>query len=83
MYSHSFLACLTTDPAIVEKYGVEQSYQLAPRAQIFRRDAGNVVDMASLQYMLRYNDYQHDPYAAGDPYNAICSRGDLATSGYC
>ncbi len=67
---------------MVAKYGPEQSYQLAPRAQIFRRDNGNVVDMNSLQYIMRYNDFEHDPYAHGDPWNAICSRGDLAASGY-
>lgn len=54
------------------------SYQLAPRAKIFRRDQGTVVDMQSFLAMMRYNDYTHDPYAAGSPWNAICSRGDLA-----
>lgn len=53
-------------------------YQNAPRAKIFRRDAGGVVDMASLRAIMRYNDYTHDPYAHGSPYAAICSRGDLA-----
>jgi hypothetical protein len=47
----------------VKKYGVSQSYQLAPRAQIFRRDNGNVVDVDSLQYFMRYNDYLNDPIA--------------------
>ena len=28
-------------------------YQQAPRSKIFRRDAGNVTDLASLQYLMR------------------------------
>lgn len=69
-------------PAIVEKFGVTSSYQLAPRAQIFRRDSGNINDVASLQYFMRYNDYLNDPIAHGDPWNAICSRGDLTSVNY-
>ena len=55
-------------------------WQLAPRAKIFRRDAGKVVDMASFLELMRSNDYKNDPFAAGSPWNAICSRGDLAGS---
>ena len=29
---------------------------------------------------MRYNDYKNDPYSTGSPWNAICSRGDLAGS---
>lgn len=54
------------------------NYQLAPRAQIFRRDQGKVVDFTDFQAIMRYNNYKEDPYAAGDPMKAICSRGDLA-----
>ena len=36
------------------------SYQLAPRAQIFRRDAAAVVDLAGMQRIMRSNDYWHD-----------------------
>lgn len=64
-------------PEMVELYGVDSSYQLAPRAQIFRRDQGNVVDFESYQYIMRYNDYPSDPYARGDPDFAICSRYDF------
>eukprot|EP00118_Oscarella_pearsei_P006261 m.28417 g.28417 ORF g.28417 m.28417 type:complete len:338 (+) comp30760_c0_seq3:508-1521(+) len=39
----------------VEKYGVEFSYELAPRAKIFRRDADKVTSLDSLKYLLRYN----------------------------
>ena len=55
------------------------SYELCPRAKIFRRDAAKVVKFAEFQDILRYNDFQHDEYADGNPWNAICSRGDLAS----
>jgi hypothetical protein len=65
---------------MVKKHGTDVSYQLAPRAKIFRRDQGNVVDMDSFKAIMRYNDYKNDPYANGDPCKAICCRGDLSTS---
>ena len=52
-----------TDAWAVSKYGNSNSYQLAPRAEIFRRDVGTVVDMESFEYIMRYNDYLSDPYA--------------------
>ncbi|EIE22757.1 laminin A, partial [Coccomyxa subellipsoidea C-169] len=52
-------------------------YQLAPRATIFRRDAGNVTDLDSLKRLMRSNNYQNDPYSDGKALNAICGRGDL------
>jgi len=58
-------------------------YQQAPRAKIFRRDQGNVKDMATMQYMMRYNQYQTDIYAEGDPWGAIAARGDLSARPYC
>lgn len=63
----------------MNKHGVEFSYQMAPRAEIFRRDQGKVVDLESFKAIMRYNDYKNDPYAKGDPNKAICSRGDLST----
>ena len=43
--------------------------------------------MTSFKRIMRYNDYQHDPFSAGDPGNAICARGDLrnasASAGGC
>jgi len=70
-------------PAVTAKYGsaVEGlNFQLAPRGKIFRRDQATVVDMTSFTALMRYNDYTHDPYSGGSPWNAICSRGDLAGS---
>jgi hypothetical protein len=52
-------------------------YQLAKRAMLFRRDQGKVVDLESFKALLRANDYNTDPYSGGNPWNAICSRGDL------
>ncbi|XP_053393318.1 phospholipase-B 81-like [Mercenaria mercenaria] len=64
-------------PDFVKKHGTDFSYQLAPRAKIFRRDEGKVVDMPTMKNIMRYNDYKKDPYSEGDSCNAICCRGDL------
>jgi len=64
-------------PDFVVKYGNDFSYQMAARAQIFRRDQGKVTDLATFKEVLRYNDYLHDPISHGDPGRAICSRFDL------
>ena len=42
-------------PQMVENFGTLLSYELAPRAKIFRRDQGTVVDMQSMQALMRYN----------------------------
>lgn len=39
----------------------QKSYQLAPRATIFRRDAGDVADLTSLKHLMRSNSYSTDP----------------------
>lgn len=36
------------------------SYQLAPRAALFRRDEGDAADVASLQRLMRSNDWAAD-----------------------
>ncbi|XP_039317586.1 phospholipase B-like 1 [Saimiri boliviensis] len=66
-------------PLLVQKLGLDYSYDLAPRAKIFRRDQGNVTDMASMKYIMRYNNYKNDPYSKGDPCNTICCREDLTS----
>lgn len=61
------------------RYGNDYVYAKAPRANIFRRNATDVSDPASLGNLLRYNNYKFDPLAGGDPISgAIASRGDLA-----
>ena len=42
-------------PDVVKTRGTDYSYQLAPRAKIFRRDQGNVKDMESMKAIMRYN----------------------------
>lgn len=41
--------------AYVKKYGLDYSYELAPRAKIFRRDQGKVIDMGTMKSIMRYN----------------------------
>lgn len=38
-----------------EKHGEDFSYDLCPRAKIFRRDQGDVMDLDSLKHMMRFN----------------------------
>lgn len=64
-------------PLLVHKLGLDYSYDLAPRAKIFRRDQGTVTDMASMKHIMRYNNYKVDPYSKGDPCSTICCREDL------
>nr|XP_054763477.1 phospholipase B-like 1 [Lytechinus pictus] len=66
-------------PEQVKKVGSDMTYQLAPRAKIFRRDQGKVTDMESFKKIMRFNDYKNDPYSEGDPSKSICMRGDLMT----
>ncbi|XP_028601787.2 phospholipase B-like 1 isoform X1 [Podarcis muralis] len=61
----------------VEKYGLDFSYEMAPRAKIFRRDQGKVTDMETMKHIMRYNNYTKDPYTRHNPCNTICCRGDL------
>lgn len=64
-------------PLLVHKLGLDYSYDLAPRAKIFRRDQGTVKGMASMKHIMRYNNYKKDPYSKGDPCSTICCREDL------
>ncbi|XP_015778026.1 PREDICTED: phospholipase-B 81-like isoform X2 [Acropora digitifera] len=74
---HEQIYNLSGYPDFVKKHGLLYSYQLAPRAEIFRRDQGKVIDMGSMKRILRYNDFPHDPYSDKNPVNSICARGDL------
>ncbi|KAK2833779.1 hypothetical protein Q5P01_017668 [Channa striata] len=60
-----------------QEYGEDFSYDLCPRAKIFRRDQANVKDLDSLKYIMRFNAYKKDPYSKGDPCKSICCRNDL------
>jgi len=67
----------------VRAYGDWFTYDKTPRALIFKREYGNVKNMASLTKLMRYNDYTHDPLSRCNctpPYsaeNAIAARNDL------
>ncbi|XP_042591300.1 phospholipase B-like 1 isoform X3 [Cyprinus carpio] len=60
-----------------KKYGEDFSYDLCPRAKIFRRDQGKVTNLDTLKYIMRYNDFRKDPYSRKHPCNSICCRNDL------
>uniref|UniRef100_A0A3Q1JAU7 Phospholipase B-like n=1 Tax=Anabas testudineus TaxID=64144 RepID=A0A3Q1JAU7_ANATE len=64
-----------------KRYGDDFSYDLCPRAKIFRRDQADVRDLDSLKRMMRFNNYKKDPYSQGDPCKSICCRGDLKSEG--
>jgi hypothetical protein len=52
-------------------------YERAVRAQIFRRDQTKVTDLASMQHIMQYNDFENDPISQDNPTFAIACRGDL------
>ncbi|XP_069845765.1 phospholipase B-like 1 isoform X2 [Dipodomys merriami] len=66
-------------PLLVKKLGLDYSYDLAPRAKVFRRDQGKVTDLATMKYLMRYNNYEEEPYSKGDPCSTICCREDLSS----
>lgn len=63
---------------LVKKLGLDFSYELAPRAKIFRRDQGTVTNMQTMKAIMRYNNYKKDPYAKHNPCSTICCRQDLS-----
>ncbi|XP_030630963.1 phospholipase B-like 1 [Chanos chanos] len=74
---HSDIYKLSGYDVMMEKHGEAFSYDLCPRAKIFRRDQAKVVDLTSLKKIMRYNNYRKDPYAKGHPCKTICCRNDL------
>jgi len=66
-------------PELVKKHGPIFSYDLAPRALLFRRDGLKPQNEDSFGTFLRYNNYLNDPLQDRDPKHAICSRYDLDT----
>lgn len=68
---------------VVEWEAKAMSWEMAARAQIFRRDHRKVTDLASMARLMRYNDFQHDPISSCNctpPYTSqysISSRSDL------
>jgi len=83
--SAPFIYNITGGAAAEAQYGPWFSWHDTARANIFRRDAPNVVDEAGFRRLVRYNDFQHDPLSTqgctGNPpssaENAIAARDDL------
>jgi len=67
-------------PEVVSTHGTSYSYDLAPRARIFRRDGNNANNLTAIEALMRYNDYLNDPLSDGYPGWAIMSRFDLNAS---
>jgi hypothetical protein len=55
-------------------------YNTCARANILRRDQGNVSTMEDFKKLIRYNNYQKDPFSNMDPSLAIACRADLVRS---
>ena len=64
-------------PTFVNQHGLDFSYQMAPRAKIFRRDSQKVTNFGTLKWIMRYNEYKDDRFSEKNPMDTICSRGDL------
>lgn len=89
--SDPFIFNISGQWALVEQYGGPTgpgaffTLDNTSRALIFDRDAPTVEDDASMERMLRYNDFEHDPISVmgcgqDPPYsavNAIAARADL------
>lgn len=69
-----------------KRFGDAYSYTKNPRAKIFQRDISHATDLEKVKYLLRYNNWQHDPLSAAGyqgpsepraPENAIAARYDL------
>eukprot|EP00854_Cymbomonas_tetramitiformis_P012788 gene12788-15116_t len=73
--------------AMAAKFGDYFTYSLYTRAKIFRRDQGGVRTREQLKQLMRYNDWQHDPFSI-DPRSgnrsaelSIAARYDLEPVG--
>ncbi len=64
--------------AMYRAHGTYWTFDLNPRAEIFRRDQGAVEDLDSLKKLMRSNKYITDPYAfdgkGQDPLYAVRSK---------
>jgi Phospholipase B len=53
-----FIFNVSGGPEAVEEYGPWFAYATTPRAEIYARDHHKVVDLQSMQAMMRYNDFK-------------------------
>lgn len=65
-------------PEQVKRRGPSSSYQLAPRASLFRKHAGAVDTLEDLKGFMLLNTYGTGDPLAPNPFAAIASRGDLS-----
>lgn len=80
-----FIYDITGGAEAAQQYGPWFSYNETARANIFRRDQGDIIDATGFQSLLRYNDFQNDPLSTqgcsgNPPYsaeNAVAARDDL------
>lgn len=70
-------ARLMKQDQMVKSKGNAFSYQENPRAQVFRRDQGAIQNDGDMQRAMRYNQFQTDPLAHGNPCWQLACRGDL------
>jgi len=61
---------------MVNERGVSHSYQLSPRARLFRKYANTIQNISDAKLLMRYNNYLNDPLEMSDPVWAIMSRFD-------
>ena len=57
--------------------GISKSYDLAPRARLFRAYANNANNITMIKKLMRYNNFKNDILENNNPMWAIMSRGDL------
>jgi len=69
---------ISGNSAIARQFDTSFSYDLAPRARIFRRDANNAYNLTTLEKLMRYNNYHSDSIEENNPMWAIMSRDDLS-----
>jgi hypothetical protein len=77
------VSALSGQDDMVTKFGNDQSYELAIRAKIFRRDHGKVTSREALRKLMRYNKWQTDPYSEGDACGgSLACRGTHPSANY-
>jgi len=65
---------------MVQEFGPYWSYHGYPRAKILKQRQNSVKDLRTMQEIMRYNDYEHDPLSLGCSCNQLACRGDLAVN---
>eukprot|EP00331_Platyophrya_macrostoma_P027556 CAMPEP_0176442472 /NCGR_PEP_ID=MMETSP0127-20121128/21834_1 /TAXON_ID=938130 /ORGANISM="Platyophrya macrostoma, Strain WH" /LENGTH=565 /DNA_ID=CAMNT_0017827489 /DNA_START=99 /DNA_END=1796 /DNA_ORIENTATION=- len=65
-YNINYFPSLYVKSGYLEEYeqqGTFWSYTKYARPEIFRRNQSDIYDLAGMQRMMRYNDWQNDPYS--------------------